>query len=214
MKQNRKMKHLFPNAPRIRTDDENACNGLETCSYDGVCVAGTAPDCEDDLNPSTPNSCEPASGCIWDRGVWVDEDSGLTWQNNTDVPFSALSGAEEAKIYCQDLTLDGGGWHLPTIGELRTLVHGCPAMETSGSCPITDSCTASGSCGWTIEACSCPNEQSPRWPEDGCFLPIMFVCSIYISSTPVSDQEDWRTWSLYADAVAPGRGGGSVVCVK
>ena len=42
-------------------DDNNACNGVETCST-GVCVPGTPPSC-DDSNVCTTDTCVPATGC-------------------------------------------------------------------------------------------------------------------------------------------------------
>jgi hypothetical protein len=50
--------------PRIQCDDGNACNGKETCNpTTGLCVAGAAPDCDDD-NPCTDDSCTGAGGCV------------------------------------------------------------------------------------------------------------------------------------------------------
>lgn len=44
-------------------DDNNACNGAETCDLNsGDCAAGTALDCNDS-DACTQDSCDPASGC-------------------------------------------------------------------------------------------------------------------------------------------------------
>jgi hypothetical protein len=71
-------------------------------------------------------------------GTWPDPTSGLTWQN----PPEAYLGWAESKAYCAALALDGGGWHMPSISELRTLIRGCPNTVTGGACGITDSCLA------------------------------------------------------------------------
>jgi hypothetical protein len=54
-----------------------------------------------------------------DKGTWTDPASGLTWQ---DSPTGGKMTWSNAKAHCAGLSLDGGGWHLPTIRELRTLV--------------------------------------------------------------------------------------------
>lgn len=41
--------------------DQNACNGVESCSGAATCVAGTPPEL-DDGNPCTIDGCDPASG--------------------------------------------------------------------------------------------------------------------------------------------------------
>ena len=43
--------------------DNDLCNGDETCSGAGACVAGTAP-AVDDGNPCTADSCDPATGVV------------------------------------------------------------------------------------------------------------------------------------------------------
>ena len=59
--------------------------------------------------------------------TWHDPKSGLTWQNP---PSDVRMDLKTATAYCSSLTLDGGsGWRLPTIGELRSLIRGCPAIE-------------------------------------------------------------------------------------
>ena len=78
-------------------------------------------------------------------GGWLDPSSGLCWQ---DPPVSPGVNWAAAMSYCDGLDLGGhgpGSWHLPTISELRSIVRGCPATETGGSCGVTDACL-DGSC--------------------------------------------------------------------
>jgi hypothetical protein len=59
--------------------------------------------------------------------------AGLTWQD----PPAAEMGRNEARTYCEELTLDGhDDWRLPTISELRALVAGCPASMPGGACNL------------------------------------------------------------------------------
>ena len=69
--------------------------------------------------------------------VWTDPTSGLMWQLRL---IESLAWPT-AKRHCDNLNYGGyKDWHLPSIGELRTLIRGCPATETGGSCGVTDDC--------------------------------------------------------------------------
>ena len=64
-----------------------------------------------------------------DVGTVTDSTMMLTWQRNLPSAYSGCSGAaddpctwEEAKRYCGQLSLDGGGWRLPTLDELNTIL--------------------------------------------------------------------------------------------
>jgi len=59
-----------------------------------------------------------------DKGVVTDTVTGLEWQDNYSdngdaVKRTSWSGAI---AYCESLTFDGGGWRLPNIRELNTIV--------------------------------------------------------------------------------------------
>ncbi len=47
-------------------------------------------------------------------------DTGLTWQDDTDVG-SVSKTWEEAIDYCENLSLAGGNWRLPNIKELKSI---------------------------------------------------------------------------------------------
>ena len=44
-------------------DDNDACNGLETCESSTGCVDGESIECDDD-NPCTTDTCHPIDGCV------------------------------------------------------------------------------------------------------------------------------------------------------
>ena len=97
-----------------------------------------------------------------DENIWVDDISGLMWQNPLSDDWMTLEGGmtwEESKAYCADLVLDDyDGWRLPTISELRSLIRGC---ETG----ISDVDDEFGACGVTDE---CLNSECRDAPCDGC----------------------------------------------
>src|SRR4030042_1163627 len=72
-----------------------------------------------------------------EENICTDPVSGLTWQK---APPSKYLSWEEAITYCEELSVAGGGWHLPTISELRSLIRGCDATGTGGSCGVAVSC--------------------------------------------------------------------------
>ena len=55
----------------------------------------------------------PAAGTVYDTRT------RLTWQQNVDPNTYTWAGAT---MYCKDLALAGGGWRLPSVKELVTLV--------------------------------------------------------------------------------------------
>ena len=121
--------------------------------------------------------------------TWTDPTSGLTWQNP---PYDGWLNWASAVEYCNDLELDGGGWHLPTISELRTLIRGCPATETGGICNIEDDGCLNPLC-WDV---SCgPGCLDGGGPAGGCYWPdeMKGTCHLYLSSSLVSDVDD-KAW--------------------
>jgi Protein of unknown function (DUF1566) len=139
-------------------------------------VFGLLVSCGGDDDDNDNDSDEDVSG-----DTWADTAFGLTWQAG---PPSDLFTWADAKSYCEDLSLDGGGWHLPTISELRTLICGCDGTESSGSCGITESCSNSF-CG--DESCHiCEDCEGAalgcHWPAD-----MVGKCDWNWSSTPVGD---------------------------
>ena len=96
-----------------------------------VSLGAVIPDGDVDID-SDPNATE-----------WSDPSTGLVWQ----VGHGTNMTQDEAVSYCAALTIDGhGGWRLPSIDELRTLIAGCPATQTGGSCPLTNACMDINQC--------------------------------------------------------------------
>jgi uncharacterized protein (TIGR02145 family) len=113
--------------------------------------------------------------------TWTDSSSGLTWQVT---PSTNAYAWDDAITYCQKLSLDGGGWHLPSISELRTLIRGCDATETGGSCGVTDSCL-----DYSCQDESCYSCEGGNGTTDGCYGPseLPGECDWFWSSSQVAN---------------------------
>ena len=198
-----------------------ACDGLECGGDDcggscGECLGGTVcdagqcvcvPDCDgvecgDDDCGGLCGTCDGGEDCQAGQCVgidadetWTDPTSGLTWQVS---PTGGGMNWSEAKAHCSGLSLDGGGWHLPTIGELRTLIRGCPATMTGGTCNVEE-----GDClAWSCRDASCSGcvyfggpANGFYWPDDvegGYASP-----SVFWSASPHDeDSMFFDTWSV------------------
>lgn len=131
------------------------------------------------------------SACEGDP-IWTDKATGLTWQ--VTPPANQMSWSE-ANTYCAELDLEGAGWRLPTINELRSLIRGCYPNEIGGSCKVdADECSA-----WSCANHDCPSCGYFGGPtNDGCYWPeaVDGDCSIYWSSTTLEDYEEdaWDVW--------------------
>jgi Protein of unknown function (DUF1566) len=140
---------------------------------------------------------------------WTDPATGLTWQGGS---VDSVYTWEDAIAYCDGLENNGhSDWHLPTISELRTLVRGCSATETGGSCGVTDSCligcisedksTPGEPCDSSCSDLSCFSCEGGDGPTGGCYGPSELAgeCGWYWSSSPVEETELGAAWFLDFD---------------
>jgi len=197
---------------------DGVCGGSETqCTCPADC--GTCSGCctGSTCNPGTSNSacgkdgeaCTACSGycqscqskaCALETQTtptWCDPTSGLTWQNPPLDGWKKLAAAES---YCSSLSLDGGGWHVPTIMELRSLIRGCPATMTGGSCNIQE-----GVClKWSCRDSSCNGCDYNKGPANGYYWPNEMQgksSCYYWSSSPALDETTSR-WNVHFGAGA------------
>ena len=109
-----------------------------------------------------------------------------------------------AMDYCSFLDWDGGGWRLPTITELRSLVRECSGMELNGNCAVNDPACLLLECA----AIGCDGCSYNEGPSNGCYMPVEMQLDCISnkpvgwlwSSSPVGEQPDLH-WGL-APAVA------------
>lgn len=128
--------------------------------------------------------------------VWYDPTSGLTWQKSDDCCYTWVEAGE----YCEALNGTGaGGWRLPTISELRTLIQGCSATETAGACGVTDECMTLDC--WTAACNGCdylegPGLEGRYWPEG-----LTGIGYWYWSSTTVAGGNDAAWLANFSNAI-------------
>jgi Protein of unknown function (DUF1566) len=121
-------------------------------------------------------------------GTATDALTDLMWQVE---PTGDYMYWDDAVDHCEGLSFAGySDWRLPTISELRTLIRGCSAIETGGSCGVTDICLDE-SC--QDSSCDCFSREGPAV---GCYWPaeINGECFYHWSSSAVADLDHyaWR----------------------
>lgn len=126
----------------------------------------------------------PVPGCQRNGDVKAPAPpTNLIWQ---DPPTAYGLNWAEAKAHCAALSDDGGGWRLPSIWELRSLIRGCEGSGVGGTCGIFDGCLSS-SC-WKRDACvGCAAGEGPA---QGCYWPdeIHGDCGYYWSASAAAGQ--------------------------
>lgn len=123
--------------------------------------------------------------------VWTDSSTGLMWQVWSFVKWEWRW--DHANEFCEGLSLGGyTDWRLPTISEQRSLIRGCPATVTGGSCGVTDECLDVNTCFDETCDVGCP---SGGGPDDGCYWPAVLegLCLWEWSSSSV----DPGVWAVY-----------------
>ncbi len=131
--------------------------------------------------------CDVDTDC--NEGLFCAGDScqvalGGMWQIS---PIPEEMEHSDAMVFCDALIYEGqDDWRLPSISELRGLILGCPEMELSGGCGVSDGCNSSlpppeAEClnGFCM---GCLHDEGP---DEGCYWPeeMEGPCHIYWSST-------------------------------
>lgn len=186
------------------------CDDGEGCQS-GQCVQ-VDPDCPEDRD-CTDISCGPDPVCgescgICDfgancqdgqciseviDGIWSDPTTGLSWMID---PAPAYHGWESAKATCNSVVQGGhDDWRLPDIGELRSLIRGCPSTASgSSTCNVEPGGCLNLDCIDEEQCSSClPNDG----PADGIYWPQELNGNAvwYWSSTTVGDSSD-LAWNV------------------
>ncbi len=173
---------------------DGVCDGAGTCTHPlapGFCLIDGTCRAEGERDPTdTCRICDSASvPTSWSRFCWIDPGSGLMWQ---DPPAADLMAWDPAVSYCAGLEYLGfDDWRLPTIGELRSLIRGCPGTMTGGSCGVTDACLGAGC--WTSGCDGCGDGAGPG--SGGCYWDPLVTgyCTVYWSSSSYSGSSS-RAW--------------------
>jgi len=144
--------------------------------------------------------CDGTMTCVADGSLpaeWTDPNTEYTWRvHPTMLEEDPRMTQTEAVQYCDDL----GGWRLPTITELRSLIRGCVATtcgdsdESCGGCGLTDSCTTNGDCTSPL----CDGYELGNGPDHGCYWPAELEgeCGSYWSTKSL---DNGGTQFLYVD---------------
>ncbi len=182
----------------------------EDCTKHYLCGGECEPACDDKDcgSDSCGGSCGECganfhcniSACEVD-GIWTDPATGLVWENP---PEGTLRDWDASMTYCADLALGGhDDWGLPTLGQARTILVGCAATETGGTCNASeDDCL--GDC----RDDSCDGCQEGGGPADsGYYTPAPLLPSYfagYWTASEYSDAAD-TAWMLnyYTAFVGP-----------
>jgi|GEM_PF-3063770 len=184
-----------------------ACGAGHTCLLRACACAPTCDgkDCGDDGCGgscgvcATGDTCQPNGTCLL---TWRDSASNLVWQRG----WGGKKPMGTGKTYCQSnqAGLPGGGWHLPNISELRSLIRGCPATEEpGGSCNVG---AGVGDClAWGCRAASCDGCPKNQGPAGGCYWDVNLQgqCTSYWSSSGVKDYEVYGWGVTFEDGSIP-----------
>jgi hypothetical protein len=125
-------------------------------------------------------------------GGWFDPVTGLCWE---EPPDATMRSWDEAVAYCDALALGGfTDWQMPTIGQLRSLIRGCPATETDGSCSVTDFCFDADCWNDTCDGCVVFSGPGPS----GCYWDPVVTgpCEWCWSSSPYVGAPSY-VWGVY-----------------
>ncbi|MCR9164989.1 MAG: DUF1566 domain-containing protein [Nannocystaceae bacterium] len=184
------------------TDADMSSSGAAGSSTTNVSTSGASSSTTDASSGEADSSgsettgpaigCTPGDPCCNDAGEYaecfLDADNGLAWEL---VPMGGNPNVADAVAYCDSLTLLGaGGWRLPTVDELRSLMRGCPDTVADGACELSEAC-ATVECD--SDACDGCIDAPGGGPAAGCYWDpnLQGECSGYWSATTPGGGFGW-----------------------
>jgi len=125
--------------------DGQICNGQETCDGGGLCIAGTALDC-DDANPCTDDACSQSLGCTSTNNTAPCDDGDVC--TTTDV--CSAGSCVGTPLDCDDGNVCTDDACVPGSGCTNT--NNTAACDDEDPCTAGDVCT-SGACTYATRTC-------------------------------------------------------------
>ena len=127
--------HSWPSV-RYNTVGARLSRSLPSPLCEGVSCGANA-HCDGDTGDCVCNMgyYDVSGTCITDPfTIWTDAATGFVWQVT---PMGGAIAWQEAVDQCDAY---GGGWRLPNVSELRSIVRNCADIETGGACGVVDEC--------------------------------------------------------------------------
>lgn len=138
--------------PALLCDDQNVCNGVETCDQGKGCVAGQPLPCDDLDACNGAESCDPLQGC--QMGVALDCNDGNPCTEDSCAPVSGCVHELLDAVPCDDGNQCTDG----DLCETGVCIAGV-AKECADDDPCTDNfCDPQQGCVSTLNAAPCDDD--------------------------------------------------------
>lgn len=129
-------------------DDQNVCNGVESCGADGGCQKGTALTC-DDNNKCTNDACKPDAGCVNTPLACLDGGSACSTITCDPMVGQCVTNVDATACMCSAVNLPP----IQASAELAANLGSIPCEGIGGQFGVSAKIKATGS----VTAASCAN---------------------------------------------------------
>ncbi len=136
----------LPGTPLV-CNDNNACNGVETCDPDTGCVPGTPLVCGDNNACNGVETCNPATGCVPGTPLVCNDNNAC---NGVETCNPATGCVPGTPLVCGDNNACNG---VETCDPAEGCVPGTPLVCNDNNACTTDTCNPASGCVNTPISC-------------------------------------------------------------